>query len=126
MNRKKVLLIDEEKAILDTYSFLLGKEGYRVVTSNNGCKALEELHQQLFDLVITDLAIKNENGHTILEEIRTLFPTIPVIVLADNLSDIVRRFAFSLGAYSLIEKPCGFEILISCIRKSLKAKKEYQ
>ena len=119
MNGKKVLLVDDEKTILDCYSLLLSKEGYFVVTANNGTKALKELCQQSFDLVITDLAMKDENGHTVLEEIKALFPIIPVIILTDNLSEIVKRFASMLGACALIEKPCSYESLMYFIRNSL-------
>jgi len=124
MNGKKVLLVDDEKNIRDTYCFLLSREGYHVVTADSGRKALEELCQQPFDLVITDLAIRNENGCTVLEEVKTMFPTIPVIVITDNLSEIVIRFASLLGACSLIEKPFGYEILISSIRSSLTRSKD--
>jgi len=123
MNGKKLLLVDEEKTILDSYSFLLNKEGYSVVTADSGRKALEEFSQQPFDLVITDFAIKNENGHTVLEEIKTMFPIIPVIVLTDDSSEIVKRFAFLLGACALIEKPCSYENLISYIRILLTERK---
>lgn len=126
MNGKKVLLIDEEEPILKTFSFLLSNEGYYVVTADNGGKALKKLHQQPFDIIITDFAMKNENGHTILEEIRDSFPRIPIIVLTDNLSTVVKQFSFSLGAYALIEKSCGYEILVASIRKSLKMNKWYQ
>jgi len=124
MNEKKVLLVDEEKIVLDTYSFLLSKEEYKIVTADSGKKALRELCQQTFDLVITDLAIRNENGCTVLEEVKTMFPTIPVIVLTDNLSEIVIRFASLLGACTLIEKPFSYEILISSIRSSLTRSKD--
>ena len=126
MRGAKVLLVDEEDTILDAYSFLLRKEGYRVLTAYNGGKAIEKLCQQKFDLAITDFATKNGNGHTVLEEIREMFPLIPVIVLTDKLSPIIKQFAFSMGAYALIEKPCSCEILISCIRRSLKRNKCYQ
>ena len=77
-------------------------------------------------VAITDFATKSGNGHTLLEEIKALFPRIPVIVLTDKLSPIVKEFAFSMGAYALIEKPCSCEMLISCIRRSLKRNKIYQ
>ncbi len=125
MSKAKVLLVDEEDTILDTYSFLLRKEGYRVLTAYNGGKAIEKLCQQKFDLAITDFATKSGNGHTVLEEIKEMFPLIPVIVLTDKLSPIVKQFAFSMGAYALIEKPCSCEMLISCIRRSLKRNRCY-
>ena len=121
MREKKVLLIDDEETILDTYSFLLNREGYVVVTSTNADKALEQLHQQPFDIVITDLTMKSKNGHTLLEDIRDTFPLIPVIVLTDNLCSIVRRFTITMGAYALLEKPCSYEMLILSIRKSFNA-----
>jgi len=126
MSKAKVLLVDEEDTILDAYSFLLRKEGYRVLTAYNGGRAIEKLCQQKFDLAITDFATKSGNGHTVLEEIKEMFPLIPVIVLTDKLSPIVKQFAFSMGAYALIEKPCSGEMLISCIRRSLKSNKGYQ
>ena len=126
MTGAKVLLVDEEDVILDAYSFLLRNEGYRVLTAYNGNKAIEKLCQQKFDLVIIDFATKNGNGHTVLEELREMFPLIPVIVLTDKTSPIVEQFTFSMGAYALIEKPCSCEILISCIRRSLKRNKCYQ
>jgi CheY-like chemotaxis protein len=126
MNGKKVLLIDEEEIILDTYSFLLSKEGYYTVSTNSGREALEKLHQHSFDVVITDFAMKNENGHTVLEEIREMFPFIPVIVLSDKISNTVKQFALLLGARVLVKKPCSYETLISSIRKSFSVNKRYQ
>jgi DNA-binding NtrC family response regulator len=119
MIEKKVLLIEEEENILKTYSYLLGKEGYEVMATSNGSKAVETLHQQQFDIVITDLAIKIRNGCTVLEEVKAISPTIPVIVLTDNSSSTVRQFVSLLGAYGLIVKPCSYEFLSSCIRSSL-------
>ncbi len=120
MSGANVLLVDEEETILDAYSFLLRKEGYRVLTAYNGSKAIEMLYRQQCDLVITDLTTKNGNGHTLLEEINEQYSHIPVIVLTEKLSNVVREFSFSLGAFALIEKPCGSELLLSCIRKSLR------
>jgi len=124
MNREKILFVDENQYITDVYSFLLSKGGYCVVAARGGTKALEILNQESFDLVITDLTAKNSNGHTLLEEINDQYSHVPIIVLADNLSKVVREFSFSMGACALIEKPCGSELLLSCIRKSLRVKKE--
>ncbi len=102
MSGANVLLVDEEETILDAYSFLLRKEGYRVLTAYNGSKAIETLHRQQCDLVITDLATKNGNGHTLLEEINEQYSHIPVIVFTKKLSNVGRKFTFSLGAFALI------------------------
>jgi len=119
MNGKKVLLVDEDKFIRDTYSFLLSKEGYDVVTADNGRKALEAMYHQHFDLVITDFAIRNDGGCIVLEEVKTIFPTVPVMVFTDNATEIVRQFASLIGACALIEKPCHYEFLAAHIRSLL-------
>jgi len=126
MNGKKVLLIDEEKAILETYTFLLSREGYCVVTANSGVKAMKEFYQQPFDLIVMDLAIKNGNGHTLLEEVKKRFPIMPVIVLTEKVSEAITMFASLLGASALIEKPCSYEMLLSCIGRSLKGNRKFQ
>jgi len=126
MKTAKILLVDENTTITNIYSYLLYKEGYQVVTTHNGVKALEKLHQESFDLIITDITIKNRNGHTLLEEISEQFPLLPKIAMTDNLSEIVKQFAFSLGAFALIEKPCGSAILLTCIKRSLKEVRWYQ
>ena len=119
MNGKKVLLVYDEKNILDTYCFLLSREGYHVVTADNGMKALEEICQQPFDLVITDLTMKCRNSHVFLEEMKGLYPIIPVMVITKSISEVVRRFASLLGACALIENTCSYEIFISSVKKLL-------
>ena len=124
MNRKKVLLVDDEETILDTYSLLLSEKGYSVVTVDSGRKAFEKFCQQSFDLVITDLAMMDGDGFTLLKEIKSKSPDTPVIVFTGTRSRVVKSFVSSLGAYALIEKPCRNEILISCIKSSLTRNKE--
>jgi len=116
MNGTKILLIDEEKTILDAYSPLLRKEGYYVVTANSGLRAFEELCQHSFNLFITDLAINDRKGFTILGMLKVLFPNTPVIVFTNNRSEIARKFVSLLDTCTLIEKSCSYETLISCIR----------
>jgi len=116
---KKILLVDDEKMILEAYSLLLGENGYTVVTADSGRKAREEFFSQSFDLVITDLRMTDGDGFRLIEEIRGRSPKIPVIAFTGNGYTSVKEFVSLLGANVLIEKSCSNETFISCVRDYL-------
>ena len=122
MLEKRILLVDDETVILDTYSSLLGEKGYSVVTADCGRRALKELFHHSFDLVITDLAMSDGDGFALLEAIKEKCPNTSVIVFTGKVYKSVREFASILGAYTLIEKSCSNKIFLSCVRNSLKAR----
>ncbi len=74
---KKILLVDDEEVILNTYASLLGERGFAVVTATCGRKALEEFFSHSFDLVITDLAMSDIDGFTVIEEVKKVSPGTP-------------------------------------------------
>ena len=119
MSDKRILLVDDEEIILNTYSSLLNEKGYTVFTADSGREAFDEFLNQPFDLVITDLAMKDGDGLTLLEDIKEVSPNTPVIVLTGKIYKIVNEFVSLLGASALIEKPCSNEIFLSCVRNSL-------
>jgi len=119
MSDKRILLVDDEKIILDTYPSLLSEKGYTVVIADSGRKAFDEFLHQPFDLVITDLAMTDGDGLTLLENIKEISPNTPVIVLTGKRYKIVSEFVSLLGASALIEKPCSNEIFLSRVRNSL-------
>ena len=120
----KTLLVDNDENILNTYSCLLRKEGYYVVTAKTWIKALEEFCHNSFDLVIIDLSMNDGKGFTALGVIKTLFPDTSVIVFTNNKLGIAGKFSPFLGNCELIEKPCSYEILSSRVRYSLTRNKQ--
>ena len=116
---KQILLVDDEGFILSTYSMLLGENGYPVVTAKCGRKALEEFTQHSFDLVITDLAMPDGGGFTLIDEIKDKSPHTPIIALTGIATHSVKKYVSLLGANALLEKPCTNEAFITCVKKSL-------
>jgi len=117
---KRILLVDDEELILDTYSLLLEENGYTVITSNCGNKALEQFLRQSFDLVITDLYMHDGDGFRLVEAIRERSPNKPIIAFTGSgRNKSVKAFLSLLGTNALIEKSCNNEIFISCVRDSL-------
>ena len=119
---KRILLVDDEGFILKTYSLLLGENGYPVVTADCGRKALEKFAQHSFDLVITDLAMPDGDGFTLIDEIKDKSPNTPIIALTGKASKSVRKYVSLLGANALLEKPCDNETFISCVKNSLQSR----
>ena len=118
---KKILLVDDEPIILETYSCLLSEKGFAVVTAHSGREALETFSYDTFDLVITDLAMPDGDGCKLLEEIKEISPQTLVIVFTGKVYRAVKEFVALLGANELLEKSCSTELFISRIKESLQA-----
>ena len=116
---KKILLVDDEEIILNTYASLLGEKGYSVVTAPCGRKALEEFFTHSFDLVITDLAMSDIDGFTVIEEVKKMSPHTPVIVFTGKGYKNVKEYVSLLGACALVEKSCSTDTFITFVRNSL-------
>ena len=119
MLKKRILLVDDESIILETYSSLLSEKGFSVVTASSGRQALETFSSDSFDLVITDLAMPDGDGFKLLEEIKERSPHTPVIVFTGKIYRAVKEFVALLGANELLEKSCSTELFISRIKESL-------
>ena len=118
--RKRILLVDDEAIVLDTYSALLSEKGYAVVTANCGRQAFEEFLLQSFDLVITDLTMSDGDGFTLIKEIRKKSPDTPVLVITGyGYQQSIEEFVALLGANELIKKSCSNEIFIASVENSL-------
>jgi len=101
----KILIVDDEQSMRELLSILLRKEGYDVVTAENGSNALKAVQREIFDLVITDLKMPQFDGMALLKSIKEVSPdTIVIIITAFGTSEGAER-ARNLGAYDYIGKP---------------------
>jgi DNA-binding NtrC family response regulator len=125
----RVLLVDDETAILDTLRILLKGEGFEVFTAvggQQGLKALPEVHP---DFVLTDIRMPGVSGIEILEAARDMDATIPVILMTAQASLQSAIQAVNQGAYHYIQKPfSNDELLVICRRaaESRQLKRENQ
>lgn len=103
MNR--ILIVDDEQSMRELLSLLLRKEGYEVVTAENGASALKAVQREIFDLVITDLKMPQFDGMALLKSVKDVSPdTIVIIITAFGTTEGAER-ARNLGAYDYIGKP---------------------
>jgi len=102
-NMKKILLVDDEPAILTVLELLLNKFGYIVTLKSNAESALFLIREGVnVDLVITDYRMPGMNGIEFIRELRRILPSVPVIMLT---GDITVEIEPSLGVFERINKP---------------------
>jgi DNA-binding NtrC family response regulator len=101
-----VLIVEDEAAIRLALSGLLRRQGYQVSQAESGEKAIAALQGELFDLVITDLALgAGPSGMDVLREARSLHPGLPVVMITAHGSETVAVEAMKLGAEDYVPKP---------------------
>ncbi len=118
-NDARILVIDDESAIRESLEVLLSLEGYTVEMAADGEIGLQRLEQNLYDLVLLDLALPGQSGMELLPQIHERYPELPVIMITaygtvDNVVDAIRA-----GAENFIQKPWDNEKLLADIRSAL-------
>lgn len=120
----KILIVEDDEAILSGLSFCLKKEGFDVVSTTLGNDALELSLKQNFDLLLLDINLPDMNGLKLYKQIREK-KDIPTIFLTANDSELSVVEALDSGADDYITKPFKTRELISRIYSVLRrAKKE--
>jgi len=119
MNKKTVLLVDDEAIIRKTLAGKLSDEGFTVLTADGGASALAFLATTTINLVITDLMMEGMNGIQILEAVKSHNPDIAVIILTGygELNSAID--ALRLGADDYLLKPCDLNELLFRMHKCL-------
>jgi CheY-like chemotaxis protein len=115
----KVLVIDDEQSIRDLLDTLLSRKGYRVALADNGLKGLEIFRRERPDVVVLDLKMPGMNGITVLQELRRLHPTQPVIVLTGAGTPEAERQIQALGVTEYVEKEFSLHYLGDALKRLL-------
>jgi len=123
--KKTVLIIEDEEALLSSYSEALESKGYFVLTALDGYKGLDMMAENVgrIGLVLLDLMMPGVDG---LEVLRTVkenegkYGSVPVVILTNMTSEKVIKEAFDLGATSyLVKTDLDYEGLIKEVNKFL-------
>jgi two-component system, OmpR family, KDP operon response regulator KdpE len=119
MNSEEILVIDDEIQMQKLLQITLQSNGYRVTIAANAGNGLASAARQLPDLILLDLVLPDQSGHTVLKALREWFSK-PVIILSvrSQEEDIVR--ALDNGANDYLVKPFRTGELLARIRSSLR------
>jgi len=120
VNPYKLLIIDDNKEILNALNDFLSKKNYDVVSASDGLDGLKllETEKQGFDLVVTDLIMPNISGVGLISIIKKKFPDIPVIAIT-GWGEHPEALATEAQADRVLEKPFDLSELDTLIRKLL-------
>ena len=123
----KILIIDDEKSVLDMLNVVFKKEGYRVKKSLSAQKALELIDEEDFDLILSDIRLPQISGMELLRKVKEKKPGIPVIMITAYGTIKQAVEAFKAGAIDYVVKPFDVEelkIIVSQGLEKIKLKEE--
>ncbi len=120
--RDKILVVDDQESMREFLEIMLTKEGYQVVTAKHGEKACEILDNEAFDLVISDIRMKDINGIGVLKKVKDVNPDAMVILISAFATAETAVEAMKEGAYDYIPKPFKVNDLKRVVRDALKSR----
>jgi len=120
----KILMVDDEEDILEFLSYNLKKEGYNILTANNGKSGLELAKNHLPDLIMLDVMMPEMDGIELCEQLRLvpLLEDVLILFLSARGEDYSELAGFSAGADDYITKPIKPKLLVSRVNAILKRK----
>jgi two-component system, OmpR family, response regulator len=120
---KKIMVVDDEKRIVEILKAYIEREGYQVITAFDGKAALEQTHQQHPDLIVLDLMLPEISGWDVCRAIRRE-SAIPIVMLTarDDVRDKIS--GLEMGADDYITKPFDPKEVVSRVRAVLRRTEE--
>ena len=124
-SQKTVLVVDDEKPIVDILVYNLKKVGYNTLEANDGEEAVRLVIEKKPDLVLLDIMLPKMDGLTVCKKIRHNY-NIPIIMLSAKDEEIDKILGLELGADDYITKPFSVRELIARVKANLrKSDNEY-
>ncbi len=113
----RILIVDDERSIVEGLQAFLTRQGYRVRTAFDGATALQAVRAERPDVVLLDLRMPGTGGLEVLRCIREIDQGLPVILLSAFLDEETRQLALDLGAPVCLPKPMDLRL----VQRSLQA-----
>jgi len=118
----KILLVDDETAILETLGILFRGAGYAVTVADSGAKALLALSEEKPDIVLTDIRMPGATGLEVLAKTREVDAEISVILMTAQASLQSAVRAVNEGAYYYLQKPFANDELLAICQRAAEAR----
>jgi len=122
--KEKILVVDDEKDILELIDFNLSKNGYRVRTVTSGEEALELIKENDYDLIILDLMLPGVDGFDICKIIKAdkNKANIPIVMVTAKADEADKVAGLEIGADHYVTKPFSPRELLAIVKATLRRK----
>lgn len=114
-----ILIIDDEKSMRRILSLILAEEDHKVAEASGFTEAMAELSSSHFDIAITDKRMQDGDGLDVINECRTRFPAMPVVMLTAYATVESAVEAMQAGAFDFISKPFVPDVVKSVVRRAV-------
>lgn len=118
---RKVLVVDDEKNIVDIVAFNLNKEGYDVLVAYDGRTGLEIALKEKPELVLLDIMMPNLDGFEVCKKIREK-SQVPIIMLTARAEEVDKVLGLELGADDYVTKPFSVRELMARVKANIRKK----
>ncbi len=118
-DKKTVLIVDDEKPIVDILEYNLKKEGYNTLVANDGLSAVNIALEKRPNIILLDIMLPKMDGLTVCKKVRTAL-NIPIIMLTAKEEEIDKILGLELGADDYVTKPFSVRELIARIKANLR------
>jgi two-component system, OmpR family, response regulator VicR len=117
--KDKILVVDDEKPIVEILKYNLEKEGYRVITAYDGDEAISLTEAENPDLIVLDIMLPKKDGFTVCREIRSK-RDVPIIMLTAKEMEMDKVHGLELGADDYVTKPFSARELTARVKAILR------
>jgi len=119
----KILVVDDEKNILELVRFNLEREGYQVLTALDGVQGLNLARTKVPDLILLDVMLPEMSGLDVCRELRrdAVTKSIPIIMLSARTEELDRVLGLEMGADDYVTKPFSPRELVARIKARLRS-----
>ena len=118
-SKKTILIVDDEKPIVDILVYNLQKEGYNTLEANDGEEAINIAFDKKPDLILLDIMLPKVDGLTVCKKIRNSF-NMPIIMISAKDEEIDKIVGLELGADDYITKPFSVRELMARVKANLR------
>lgn len=118
--KKRVLIVEDEKSIVDILRFNLEKEGYAALTAYDGEAGLDQALKENPDLILLDVMLPKMNGFDVCRILREKGSSVPVIILTAREEETDKVLGLEIGADDYITKPFSMRELMARVKANIR------
>ena len=118
-NEATVLVVDDEELLRNALVFQFKREGFNVLSAENGKEAFELIKTNKIDAVVSDIQMPGGNGIELLKDVKNYDVEIPVLVFITAFADLTEADAYDMGANAIFSKPFDRKALVKCIKEAV-------